>query len=198
MNENTLVIRIWYVRVSGTPLTSWTRIVTILHTCVVNDDDQRLPKYLVGVSRRAIMARSRWTQWSRSTIRRTATTNHLVSSHLIASHLIASHRISSHRIASRRVAWYRVSRARATISIRERFGEIDRLVHSLVSEVCTGVVAGVLEGWCWVGCVGIPREASSGRDTAPGVAVGGGGLSWPTSKLAGGNPKSWDHWSLGQ
>lgn len=65
--------------------------------------------------------------------------------------------------------------------------------------MCTGVVAGVFGGWWWCGgCVGIPREASSGRDTAPGVADGGGGLSWPTSKLAGGNPKSWDHWSLGQ
>lgn len=71
--------------------------------------------------------------------------------------------------------------------------------HSLVSELCTGVVAGVLGAWCCVDCVGIPREARSGRGTAPGVTLGGGGgLSWPTSKLAGGNPKSWDHWSLGQ
>ena len=49
----------------------------------------------------------------------------------------------------------------------------------------------------------MPREASSWGRAArpaeeplpPGEEVDGvaGGLSWPTSRLAGGNPKSWDH-----
>lgn len=88
------------------------------------------------------------------------------------------------------------------LSGKQSFGEGTRhdnqSIHSLVSELCTGVVTGVLGAWCCVDCVGIPREARSGRGTALGVALDGGGLSWPTSKLAGGNPKSWDHCSLVQ
>lgn len=40
---------------------------------------------------------------------------------------------------------------------------------------------------------GRPSDARSGLDTALGVGGPGGGLSWPTSRLAGGNPNSWDH-----
>lgn len=46
----------------------------------------------------------------------------------------------------------------------------------------------------------MPSEARSGRglaDEPTGEGLGDG-LSWPTSRLAGGNPNSWDHWSLGQ
>lgn len=91
-----------------------------------------------------------------------------------------------------------------------------------MSDVLTGVVDGVmLLWWCWWwlwwckicwfvdagDCDGwwcMPSDAKRGLVIKLGDAddegggICGGGLSWPTSKLAGGNPNSWDHWSLGQ